>query len=46
MSLFNQKGAKASEAGLLNESQVARTRPETVPVKFQAPLKDLAPGVM
>jgi len=44
MSLFNQKGAKAFEVGPLNESEVAATRPETVPVKFQVPLKDLAPG--
>jgi len=44
MSLFNQKGAKAFEIGPLAESQVASTRPETVPVKFQIPLKDLAPG--
>jgi VWFA-related protein len=44
MSLFNQKGAKAFEIGPLAESQIAATRPETVPVKFQVPLKDLAPG--
>ncbi|MGA3190037.1 MAG: VWA domain-containing protein [Bryobacteraceae bacterium] len=44
MSLFNQKGAKAFEVGPLNESEVASTRPEAVPVKFQVPLKDLAPG--
>jgi len=44
MSLFNQKGAKAFEIGPLSESQVASTRPEAVPVKFQVPLKDLAPG--
>jgi hypothetical protein len=44
MSLFNQKGAKAFEVGPLAESQIASTRPETVPVKFQVPLKDLAPG--
>ena len=44
MSLFNQKGAKAFEVGPLDESQLAATRPETVPLKFQVPLKDLAPG--
>ena len=44
MSLFNQKGAKAFEIGPLAESQIAATRPEAVPVKFQVPLKDLAPG--
>jgi VWFA-related protein len=44
MSLFNQKGAKAFEVGPLDETQVAATRPEAVPVKFQIPLKDLAPG--
>ena len=44
MSLFNQKGAKAFEIGPLSESQIAATRPEAVPVKFQIPLKDLAPG--
>jgi VWFA-related protein len=44
MSLFNEKGAKAFDIGPLNETQVAGTRPETVPVKFQVPLKDLAPG--
>jgi VWFA-related protein len=44
MSLFNEKGAKAFEIGPLDETQLAGTRPETVPVKFQVPLKDLAPG--
>jgi hypothetical protein len=44
MSLFNAKGAKAFEVGPLDESQVAATRPEAVPVQFQVPLKDLAPG--
>ncbi len=44
LSLFNQKGAKAFEAGPLDETQVADTRPEAVPVKIQVPLKDLAPG--
>ena len=44
MSLFNEKGAKAFDIGPLDETQLAGTRPETVPVKFQVPLKDLAPG--
>jgi VWFA-related protein len=44
MSLFNQKGAKAFEVGPLDATQLADTRPEAVPVKFQVPLKDLAPG--
>jgi len=44
MSLFNEKGAKAFDIGPLDETQVAGTRTETVPVKFQVPLKDLAPG--
>ena len=44
MSLFNAKGAKAFEAGPLRANQVADTRPDAVPVQFQVPLKDLAPG--
>ena len=28
----------------VDETQLAPTRPETVPVKFQIPLKELAPG--
>ncbi len=44
MSLFNQEGAKAFEIGPLDATQLADTRPEAVPVKFQVPLKDLAPG--
>ena len=44
MSLFNQKGAKAFEIGPLEATEIAGTRPEAVPVKFQVPLKDLAPG--
>jgi VWFA-related protein len=44
MSLFNQKGSKAFEIGPLDATQLANTRPEAVPVKFQVPLKDLAPG--
>jgi len=44
MSLFNEKGVKAFEVGPLDETQVASTRPETVPVKFQVSLNGLAPG--
>jgi VWFA-related protein len=44
MSLFNQKGAKAFEAGPVYASSLASTRPETVPVQIQVPLKGLAPG--
>ena len=44
MSLFNQKGAKAFEIGPLSATQLADTRPEAVPVKFQVPLQGLAPG--
>ena len=44
MSLFNKAGAKAFEVGPLEMTQLAATRPDTVPVKLQIPLKDLAPG--
>ena len=44
LSLFNEKGAKAFEVGPLDETQLAETRPEAVPVKIQVPLKELAPG--
>lgn len=44
MSLFNEKGAKAFEVGPIDASQLADTRPDTVPVQFQVPLKGLAPG--
>ncbi len=44
MSLFNQKGQKAFEAGPLKATQVAATRPNAVPVQMQVPLKALAPG--
>jgi hypothetical protein len=44
MSLFNQAGTKAFEIGPLDATQLASTRPETVPVSFTIPLKDLAPG--
>lgn len=44
MSLFNKAGAKAFEVGPLEVNQLATTRPDTVQVKLQIPLKDLAPG--
>jgi hypothetical protein len=44
MSLFDPKGAKEFEVGPLEATQLAGTRPEAVPVQFQLPLKDLAPG--
>jgi VWFA-related protein len=44
MSLFNQKGAKAFEAGPLKATELAVTRPNAVPVQLQVPLKGLAPG--
>jgi VWFA-related protein len=44
MDLFNTKGVKAFEIGPLDEKELAGTRPETVAVKIQVPLKDLAPG--
>ena len=44
MSLFNQKGAKAFEAGPLKATEIAVTRPNAVPVQLQVPLKGLAPG--
>jgi VWFA-related protein len=44
MSLFNEKGAKAFEVGPIEATQLATTRPETVPVKLQVPLKQLTPG--
>jgi VWFA-related protein len=44
LDLFSMKGAKAFEIGPLDEKDLADTRPETVPVKIQVPLKDLAPG--
>lgn len=44
LDLFNQKGAKAFEIGPLDEKDLAQTRPETVAVKIQVPLKDLTPG--
>jgi len=44
MSLFNQKGAKAFEAGPLRATELAATRPNAVPVQLQVPLNGLAPG--
>jgi VWFA-related protein len=44
MSLFNEKGAKAFEAGPLKATELATTRPNAVPVQLQVPLKGLAPG--
>jgi VWFA-related protein len=44
MSLFNQKGQKAFEAGPLKATQVVSTRPNAVPVQLLVPLKTLAPG--
>ncbi len=44
MSMFNKKGMKAFEIGPLDETRVADTRPEAVPVQFQIPLKDFPPG--
>jgi len=44
MSLFNEKGMKAFEAGPVHATDVATTRPNAVPVEIQVPLKGLAPG--
>ncbi|HEY1493816.1 MAG TPA: VWA domain-containing protein [Candidatus Solibacter sp.] len=44
MSLFNQKGVKAFEAGPLQATELAATRPNTVPVELEIPLKSIAPG--
>jgi VWFA-related protein len=44
MSLFNKQGVKAFEIAPLDETRLADTRPETVPVQFQVPLKDFPPG--
>ena len=44
MSLFNQKGAKAFEVAPVEATELASTRPNTVPVQLQVPLKGLAPG--
>jgi VWFA-related protein len=44
MSLFNHAGVKAFEAGPLEATELAATRPNTVPVQLQIPLKGLPPG--
>lgn len=44
MSFFDRKGDKAFEVGPLDETRLADTRPEAVPVQFQVPLKDFRPG--
>jgi hypothetical protein len=44
MSLFNQKGAKAFEAGPIRAGDLAASRPNAIPVQLQVPLKGLAPG--
>ena len=44
MSLFNQKGVKTFEAAPVRFSEPATTRPNTVPVQLQVPLKAIAPG--
>ncbi|HJZ95085.1 MAG TPA: VWA domain-containing protein [Candidatus Solibacter sp.] len=44
MSLFNQKGAKAFEVNAVEATELATTRPNTVPVQLSVPLKGLAPG--
>jgi len=44
MSLFNDKGTKAFEAGPVKATEIAATRPNAVPVQIQVPLKSLAPG--
>jgi VWFA-related protein len=44
MSLFNQKGLKAFEAGPVMATGQVSTRPNATPVQLQVPLKTLAPG--
>jgi hypothetical protein len=44
LSLFDRKGIKAFEVGPIDATQLAGTRPGTVPVQIQVPLKGLAPG--
>ncbi|MBS1854672.1 MAG: VWA domain-containing protein [Acidobacteria bacterium] len=44
MSLFNQKGVKTFDAGPVTATELAATRPNTVPVQLQVPLKEVAPG--
>jgi hypothetical protein len=44
MGLFNKDGIKTFEVGPLDATRLAATRPETVPVQFQVPLKDIRRG--
>jgi hypothetical protein len=44
LSLFNQKGQKAFEAGPVTATALSDTRPNAVPLNIQVPLKTLAPG--
>jgi len=44
MSLFDQRGVKAFEAGPLQATVLAATRPNTVPVELEIPLKGITPG--
>ena len=44
VTLFNQKGVKAFESGPLRGGLLADPRPDAVPVQFQLPRRDLAPG--
>jgi VWFA-related protein len=44
MSLIDHNGQKAFEAGPLQATELASTRPNTVPVELQVPLHGLAPG--
>jgi VWFA-related protein len=44
MSLFNEKGMKAFQTAPLYATQLVSTRPNTVPVQLQVPLKGMAPG--
>jgi VWFA-related protein len=44
MSLFNQAGTKAFEVAPVEATELAATRPNTVPVQLEVPLKGLAPG--
>ena len=44
MSLIDRHGVKAFDAGPLQVTDIAATRPNTVAVQLQVPLKGLAPG--
>ena len=44
MSLFNQKGLKAFEAGPVTATEQVSTRPNATPVQLQVPLKTVPPG--